>query len=224
MQQPKTVYHLASELSQLLTSAGYPYEVSARWINTASQQDASTIYLMDRLLNSGRKLAREAVASHMIRSLVSFRTAFDRDSPIDPAHHTLPPRLNNSLMAAWTSGNVKNEFDGIPETHTTSYFTSSLMHLESYLQPIGGDYEVRDDEGYWRGIAVLVLVQMEVPVFTRDQKAAAEQFARLPGGHVDLQQEIDLIDERGSYDADLISGLLKQSARIASRSLREGIL
>lgn len=222
--QHKTITHIAMDLANLLDQRGHPHHVSARWLNTAYEADPSVLWLIDELLSTGSPMAREAVISHMVRSLVSFRAAHGTTAPINPAHHSVPPRLNNGIVAAWTSGNVKTEFDGVPETHTTEYFTSSLTHLESYLQPIGGEFEVRTDEGYWRGIAVLVLVQMEVPVFTRDQKAAAERFAKLPGGHPDLQREVALIDERGSYDADLISGLLQQSAKIASSSLREGIL
>jgi hypothetical protein len=222
--QRKTWTHIAMDLGNLLDQHGYPQHVSARWLNAVCEADPSILWLIDELLSTGSQMARDAVIAQMIRNLVSFRSAHRPEATIQTSHGSLPPRLNNNLTAAWTAGNVKAEFDGIPESHTTEYFASSLLHLESYLQPIGGEYEARIDKEYWRGIAVLVLVQMEVPVFTRDQKIAASRFAKLPGGHPDLQREIDLIDERSSYDADLISDLLQQSAKIASSSLREGIL
>jgi hypothetical protein len=212
-------------LGNLLDQHGYPQHVSARWLNAVCEADPSILWLIDELLSTGSQMARDAVIAQMTRSFVSFRSAHRPEAPIDTTHYSLPPRLNNSLTAAWTSGNVKSEIGALSDgDHSNERFTSSLTYLESYLQPSDAVHEVRTDTGYWRGIAVLVLVQMEVPVFTRDQKAAAERFAKLPGGHPDLQLEIDLINERSSYDADLIGGLLQQSAKIASSSLREGIL
>jgi hypothetical protein len=108
------------------------------------------------------------------------------------------------------------------------YLSPTIDSFGAILQ-MGTNYEETawedrsGDIGYWRGLAVLCLTGFDAGSMTAEEKTAAERFAYLPDGHPHLRLEVDLINDRGSYDADLISGLIQQSEGITG-SLVNGVL
>ena len=206
-----------------LTAPSFSDYGSARWVDGISTKSMIPL-LTERLLTTGSPLAQEEVKGQLARYI----SGFTRSHLVAPKDYLGPdderaPRFASQLMASWTAGNVMAEVSGLPQAVKTEHIAASMdqhhQMIKSYHPVVNGI--TRDD--YWRGIAVLSLIEISVPLDNKKDVDAALRFIYLPGGHPDIQREITLINDRRSYDADLISALLKNSAEVAS-AIQNGVL
>lgn len=209
-------------LQEVCRSANVPDEESASWISAVSDRNPGIISFIEKLLNTGSVLAREGVLAEVAERVDLFSKIIDYGPMVESPYDQIDaPNLNVFLMCGWTAGNVESELPQLAIAGTD--FSAAIMYWENFMNPEMTDLDRTHDVGYWRGIAILVLIDAELDAHTNMQKSEAVRFASLPSGHPDLQREIDLINERDSYDADLIADLLQQAEGITG-SLVNGIL
>lgn len=204
----------AEYLTSLLGADNYLDRVRPTWVNRVIESDPDILRFIEHLFSTGTETAHNAVFMELERSLQLFDRNYEADS--------LPPLLNNSLIAAWTAGNA---IDEMPEMRPfiSSGLGVSTSGLDRNLREGKAHEDRTGNTGYWRGLAALCICDLGVPTVSAEQKEAAERFALLHGGSVSLQQLVSIINERRSFDADLISDLLQQAESVTP-SLQEGLL
>lgn len=195
----------------------------ARWVDGISPKSIIPL-LTERLLRTGSPLAQEAVKVQLARYI----SGFTRSHLVTPKDYLGPddertPRFASQLMASWTAGNALTEVSGLPQAVQTKHIAASMDQYHQMIQSHRPVVNGITSDGYWRGVAVLSLIDIAVPLDNKEDVDAAMRFIDLPGGHPDMQREVTLINDRHSYDADLISGLLKNSAEVAS-AIQNGVL
>jgi hypothetical protein len=201
-------------LTSLLGVDNYLDNVRPVWVKQVIEADPDIAVFIERLLSTGTETAHSAVFSDLERNL----QLFDRGYEVE----TLPPNLNYSLIAAWTAGNAIDEMPDM-RTFVREGLPVSISGLNRNLQEGKARQDRTDNVGYWRGLAALCISDLGIPTVTPEHRDAAERFALTHGGRVSLRQLVDLINDRGSFDADLISDLFQQSDGVAP-SLRDGVL
>lgn len=191
-----------------------------KWAAHVVELDPDFVALVHRLLDSGTDQARQCVMDRLSTACMLNGNETSRTN--SAYKYSCPPFLNNMVMGAWTTGNVRSELPGL-SAFVYGGMSATLAFLHENLHPEGDGAEHFGNPGYWRGLAVLTLSEVTPKTDTIEQQDEVKRFAALPGGHPDLQQTIDIINAHRSYDAGLVSGLLDAAAGI-TRPMRSGVL
>lgn len=177
-----------------------------KWATRVVARDPDIATLVHGLLNTGSSHARQAVVDRLDSACMIATSVPREPHPMpDRDKYSYPPYLNTMLMTAWTTGGLRDE---LVDVQLRPGLSAIMAIIHESLSMDSTSTQVTIDQGYWRGIAVLAASDVNTRTGTADQRDEVRRFITLPGGHPSPKKTIDLINDRGSYDADLISGLL----------------
>jgi hypothetical protein len=195
--------------------------------------------LLLRLLTSGSAKAREEVRDVFLHTATNFQMAYDsmehgqwsdhaKDDEesqwerfLDGHEH---PVIQNKLLGAWNAVNVMEEAGSNIILKDT---ISGMSKLGILLKSVNPDRDAAaSTDRYWRGLAAVAVSRDGLPHLIEkdwlELDVTVPGFIEWAGNHEDITKIIDVARERGSFDRDLLEGILAE--RCEKAALSSGVL
>jgi len=205
------------------TESGWLTPASCReWADRAAEIQPDIGTFIRELLDAGSDEGRNYVL-YQLESACSTATIAPHETHPDTSQqkYSYPPYLNKIVVAGWTIGNMHHDSPGLETIGGIQWRVMAMR--ENLTTPNGDSYRDITDHRFSRGVAVLCMIEPMVLLSTPEQRDVARRFADFAGTHHDSQEIIDLVNSRGSYDVELISGIISE-ARSLAPAISNGVL